>query len=64
MELNDIKEIVMIQDEYTGDYDGHCPHCGEIFYLPIGYTVTKDNPVHKCMFCGGWVRLFQIIEPF
>lgn len=61
MELND-KDLIMVQNEF-GDYEGHCPHCDKIF-IPIGWIGSIANPVRKCMFCGGWVRLFQIIEPF
>lgn len=56
MKLND-KDLIMVQNEF-GDYEGHCPHCNKIFYLPAGSTRSIANPVRQCMFCGGWVRLF------
>ena len=56
MELND-KDLIMVQNEF-GDYEGRCPHCDKIFYLPIGWTRLIANPVRQCKFCGGWVRLF------
>ena len=55
MELND-KDLIMVQNEF-GDYEGRCPHCDKIFYLPIGWTRLIANPVRQCKFCGGW-------EPF
>lgn len=56
MELND-KDLVMVQNEFGG-YEGHCPHCDNIFYFPIGWAWSIANPVRQCIFCGGWVRLF------
>lgn len=56
MKLND-KDLLMIQNEF-GDYEGRCPHCNEIFYLPIGWTSSMEKSIRQCKLCGGWVRLF------
>lgn len=57
MELLNDKDLVMKQNEF-GDYEGHCPWCDEIFYLPFWSSrVTAANPVHQCINCDGWVRL-------
>lgn len=55
----EIKNLIMIQDEYICDYEGHCPHCYAIFYLPSysNLSTTKEKSVRQCSFCGGWVRL-------
>ena len=43
------KDLIMVQDEAYGDYEGHCPWCNEIFYVP--FEKTKAHPFYRCQFC-------------
>lgn len=50
------KDLVMVQDQYTYDYEGHCPWCDNIFYIPIEHN-EKTHPFYHCRFCHGLVRV-------
>lgn len=49
------KDLIMVQDEDYGDYEGHCPWCNEIFYVP--FEKTKAHPFYRCQFCHELVRV-------
>lgn len=52
----DIKNVIFIQDEYTGDYIGVCPKCKKIFTFPLG--LEHEYPYYPCKYCRQliWAR--------